>query len=215
MNTLKTLTGNFVLPRQSGQVRLFHSPRKGGPGNREVFLDKASTSGVTGDAIHRTHKPVFHSSVPGSKPDVVGRMIEATYGIEDGEVVKIFVQIRQNYGKRPKQANIFIRMREKAAYRKFRILLSENSNLAFTHAEIEGNFDVLEVEDCEALGIHIPPGYLPFASPSARRRVLDEDLIIHPEIEEPTTVVVEERVNDDGEKVVRFRKKRNRRGLSL
>lgn len=186
---LRVVSGNITLRSQSGQVRVFHSPRKGGLGNKEVFLDKAATVGPAMGVVSRIGFPQIAASVSGCRPEIVGQYARQNFEIEEGEVIKVFVDTRNTLGKRFKRGSIYLRMRANAALRCIEIGLTDHASATFTKGEIEGTFDILTPEQVDAAGVKIEARNRPFSQPSVVRKLITKDTIIRPAIEELPTIV--------------------------
>lgn len=213
---IKTISGSVNLRKQNAKAHFFHAPRKGGKGGREVFLDKATSNAATGGqdgVIHRSGTASFADAIPGTNPEIGGRMITQSFQIAEGEIIKAFINVRLSYGRLPRSASVFLRVREEAAYRRLRFNLIDHADTVFTHAEVEGNFDLITVEEAVAAGCHIPKAYLSFSDPSNIETVVDEDIIIREE--KAARVIITEREVSDGDgttRVVRTRKRRRKIG---
>jgi hypothetical protein len=182
MPLLKVTCGNINLRNQSGQVRVFHSPRKGGKGEKEVFLDTAAKAGPTIAVISRIGSPHFFSSVPGLNADIVGRATSQVFDIAEGEIIKVFVDSRNNYGKRPTRASIYLRMRAAAASRILKFKITDHASAAFNEGEVEGNFDILTLDEVEAEGVKVLPQFRQYCSEAAVARAITSNVELAPEV---------------------------------
>jgi len=211
MPYIRTLVGNINEYSGSSQVRVFHSPRAGGLGHQELFLDKAAGEGPTaGKIIQRMTNPIFIPAVVGKPKEIGGMLVDQTFSISDGEILKIFAHLRGGYGSRVKTANVFLRVREGAAVQKIRIKISSNPNAAFQYAEIEGAFDILDPDDVEATGVKMLEQFRDSMSLANRQRVISEVIVIQPEVKAVQKMVKKETIGVDGTKVVTFEVKRKR-----
>tara|TARA_R110002153_G_scaffold26421_5_gene82919 strand:+ start:2029 stop:2667 length:639 start_codon:yes stop_codon:yes gene_type:complete len=208
MNRLKIVSGSVTLRKQSAKVCVFHAPRSGSVGTKEVFLDKASKSLITQSVIRPVGVGTFAPSIPSVKSEIGGRMITQQFDVEDGEVVKVFVALRLGWGKLPKQGNVFLRVRKSAAYRILRFDLIENPEVAFQQAEISGNFDVITPEGAVLLGCKIPKAFMMMGDSYHVNKILTENICVEPESE--VMQQLETKVVTDGvtEKTVTVRKRR-------
>ena len=209
---IKTVSGQCNLRKQSAKACYFHTPRGGGSGSREVFLDKAAANSVTGGpdgVIHRAGSPQYADSVPGTNPEIGGRRVTQQFSIAEGEIIKCFINVRPSYGKLPKSASVFLRIRRNASYRKLTFKLLDHPDTILTESTIEGSFDILTTEEALAAGVNIPTAYRSFSDPTNIATVLTADTIIHPEKESP--VRFEEKVVNDGSGNHRTVVKRKRR----
>jgi hypothetical protein len=196
MPLLQTTTGNVILRNHSGQVRIFHCPRKGGVGNKEVFLDAASKNGPTASVVQRIGSPHIFSAIPGANPEMVGRACTQVFDIAEGEVVKVFVDTHNNYGKRPTRASIYLRMRTNAAHRILEFDITDHASAAFTKGSIEGSFDILTLDDVDSEGINILPHYRDCAMEGAVRKAISREVVISAEAS--PVVRTRKAVVDDG-----------------
>lgn len=210
MPTIQTLTGNVNMRKQSAKIHAFHSPRKGGVGNKEVFLDKASKSGVTSGHIRKVGVPEFCAAIPGTKQEIGGRFVKQTFDIEEGEILKLFVDVRPGYGNPKRTGSVFIRVRRNAAHRKIRIKMIDHADVAYTHAEVEGCFDVLTLNELDAAGVKVLKGLRHLSSEANLERIISENIVIQPEVSAPVRVRKRKRVDADGNEQTVFERKKRR-----
>lgn len=196
MPLIKLTTGNIVLRNQSGQVRAFHSPRRGGKGNKEVFLDAAAKSGPTVGVVNRVGTPHIFPSVPGLNPKVVGQACTQMFEIAEGEIIKLFVDARNNYGRRPTRASVYLRIRGGAALRSITFKITDHASAAFNQGEVEGNFDILTLDEVEAEGVKVLPQFKHFCSDSAVSKAITSQTELSPEAT-PATKVKKIEVSDE------------------
>lgn len=215
MPRIQTLTGEINMRKQSAKAYVFHSPRAGGVGNAEVFLDKASDNGPTREVINRIGRGDFCAAIPGCKPEIVGRFVKCSYDVPDGEVLKVFVSVRRGYGNRPLTGAVFLRMRAKAAHRVLRFKLLDHADAAYTHAEVEGTFDVLTVEEAKALGCKVKKQFASYHTASAAASVLTENVVVQEEVEAPVRLERKQVTDERGEVHTVVVAKRKRRGVRL
>lgn len=181
---------------------------------KEKFLDQAAKNAITGGpkgVIHHKGKAEYEASVPNVRKEIGGHMVKQSFEIEEGEVVKCYINVRRDYGKLPRNANVFLRMRANAAYRKIRFNLIDHVDTVFTHGEIEGTFDLLTTEEAIAAGVHIPKAYRSFSAPENAATVIQENIVIRPELE--SKIVLAQATVSDGEgntkTIVRKKRRRN------
>lgn len=201
--------------KQSAKAYIFHSPRKGGVGHAEVFLDKATQSGPTRGVIQRIGKPSFCASVPGTQMEICGRMVRSNYDVPEGEVLKVFITARTGYGDRPRTGCVFVRVRAKAAHRVLRFKMLDHADVAYTHAEMEGTFDVITAAEAKALGCPILKQFAACATPSAAAAVLTENVVVQEEVEQAVVVQEREVTTADGTTTTVRSVKRKRRGIAI
>lgn len=209
---IKTLGGSANLRKESAKAHFFHVPHAGGKGNKEVFLDKAATNGVTGGqdgVVHRMGRAQISDAIPGTLAEIGGRVIAQTFMVAEGEVIKCFINVRRSYGKLPRTASVYVRVRDGAAYRKLRFRLTNHADTILTHAEIEGTFDILSTDEVVGLGVSIPNHYRSFSDATNIATVLEENIVIREEVEARTKL--ESREVSDGKggmKTIITRKRR-------
>lgn len=195
MPLLKVSSGNVNLRQNSGQVRVLHTPHKGGKGNKEVWLDKASKEGPTTAVIRRVGIPRLYASVPGRDSAIAGLACDQTFDIDEGEVIKVFVDVRASFGERPTRANVFLRIRAEAAHRVVEFGITNHASAEFTKGVIEGTFDVLTLTEAIALGVVIAPHNRALSSPKEVAKAITLNTVLREEIAplarlEAKTVVV-------------------------
>jgi hypothetical protein len=174
---LRTRTGNINLRNASGQVRIFHVPHKGGMGNQEVFLSQAAKNGPTQTVVKQVGSPAFFSSLSGVRQEVGGRCVDQIFDIAEGEIVKVFVDVRANYGKRPTRGAVYLRMREGAAQRVLDFAVTNNPRAMFTSGTVEGTFDILTLADLADAGVKIAPHLKPLSTETAVKKVMKQTIL--------------------------------------
>lgn len=210
MPIIETLTGEVNLRKQSAKCYAFHAPKKGGNGNEEVFLDAATKNGTNGLSVRKVGTPEVFSAIPGTKQEIGGRFFRQKFDLLDGEIIKVMVTVRRGYGEREVNANVFLRVREGAAHRRLRFRLLDHADVSHTHAEIEGTFDILSLEDVEAAVKKFLPLYRIYGRSGAVAQAITEDIIIQAEQSAPTRVRKVVEATPTGETVVRFEKRKRR-----
>jgi hypothetical protein len=208
--SVKTVSGSILLRNSSGKAIFFHSPRTGGPGNGELFLDKAAREGPATAVLRRIGLPKFEPSISGRLPAMVGECITQAFEVADGEVIKAFVTVRYGYGRLPLQGSAYLRVRAAAAHRRIRFQVTENLTASFTHAEIQGPLDILTLDELDSLGIKVLPAFRQFCSPEVVSRLITENLVIQPELAPKIEVRKKEVATPDGGTVAVFERKRRR-----
>lgn len=207
--SITTVTGQVNLAKSSAKACIFHCPRSGGLGNAEVFIDK-STTGPTAEIVKRVGYPSFQASVPNCNPDIVGKKVTQAFSVEEGEILKVFISRRRGYGKRPLQGCVYLRARSAAAHVKLRFLLVEHASVSFTHAEVEGTFDILELDDVDAAGVKVLAGFRQYCDAATRAEILTDTIVVQPEIQPAVKLQKEVITNSDGEAKEVFKVKRKR-----
>lgn len=210
-NIIKTLSGSVNLLKSSAKACIFHAPKKGGKGSVEIFLDKAARSGITGGpdgVVNRIGLPNYMQSVPGTVPEISGQMIEQSFAIAEGEIIKVFISVRSGWGKLPRSGNVFLRVRSEAAYQLLTFEMISHPDVAFTHARVEGNFDVLTLEEALAFGVHIPVAYRSMCEQHNVDRILTDRVIVHEAVSSAPKFT--QKVISDGEvsRTITVRKRR-------
>ncbi len=157
MTTIESFTGDVNLRTASAKCFLFHTPRKGGAGVEERHLGIAAKSGQTSSIIRQVSPyPIVTPSVQGYSNEIGGKMVRMTYQVEEGEILKIFVQRRPGADKVPVSACQFLRVREGAALREVEIKLLTDASVNDPFGKVRGRFDLLSLADARALGVSVP-----------------------------------------------------------
>jgi hypothetical protein len=148
------------------------------------------------------------SAGAGMKAEIAGEWITSGYDVPNGTILRVYGQKTTNtFGVARHMANILIRVRDTAAYRRIGIALVAHRRSNKMSAVIEGRFDVLTLEQGLALGVTIPAGLRGTYAPEFVNR-LCTITTIEPEIIGPS--VVEDRIVKVGgeDRVVQISKKR-------
>ncbi len=174
--TIQTVLGDVNRRSSSAKVILFHCSRSGG--GQEVYISQAAknSDGLVTTVGFPQHSP----AQMGIAMDVGGRMIKAGYSVRGGEVLKVFVNIRRGYSTMDRVGNFYIRVRPEAAYRVVKMKLLLDNTVTFKEASIEGNFDMLTVEEAMAEGVKCLQQHRQFADPINIERIITSNTIIAP-----------------------------------
>jgi hypothetical protein len=146
-------------------------------------LDKASKEGPTTTVVRRVGNPHLFASVPGRDSKIAGLACTQTFDIEEGEIIKVFVDVRASYGQRPKRANVYLRMRASAAHRVLEFGITDHASAEFTKGVAEGTFDILTLPDVLAEGVAILAHFKPLCAPSAVRKAITANTVIREQTE--------------------------------
>lgn len=109
-----------------------------------------------------------------------GEMYDAMWNLTEGTLVKVFIRRRRAYGKAPLTAVAFLRMRESAAVRSWKIPLCEDhfrATLNQLDAKILGSFDWIPGIQYANYGIQIKEQFLINATESALNAVRTEEIL--------------------------------------
>lgn len=160
MNTIETLTGDVNLRTASAKCYVFHTPRQGGSGVEERHLGIAAKSGQTSNVIRTVSPyPIVIPSVQGYSTEVGGKMVRMSYSVEDGEILKLFIQRRPGAGKLPTSACQFVRVRGSAALRCLEAKLLTDPTVNEPMAFLRGRFDLISLEEARSLGVTVAEGF--------------------------------------------------------
>lgn len=216
MPTIKTQTGNINRRSSSASVSVFHSPRKGEKKVEKFINVMAKTANVhSAGLVTSIGSAQFAAAIPGVKPEIGGRFVTASYEIAEGEILKIHVNVRPGYGTMEKCAAFYIRMRDEAAYRVVTIPLLTGNDLSYEEAKIEGNFDMLTVEQARAEGVLVKKKFEHLSEAVAVERVIGENTVVVEERSAQTVKEVKEVTNQQTGEVVTFVRRKRRRALEL
>jgi hypothetical protein len=160
MTTIETLTGDVNLRTGSAKCFVFHTPRQGGAGVEERHLGLAAKSNQTANVVRTVSPyPTVIPSVQGYSAEIGGKMVRMTYSVEEGEILKLFIQRRPGAGKLPTNACQFVRVREGAALRCVEAKMLTDPMVNEPMSFIRGRFDLLTLEEARALGVKVADGY--------------------------------------------------------
>ncbi len=207
MPILKTISGDVNLKGRSAKVIVFYSPKGGGT---ERFLSQAARDGESGVVVRHT---LPSPAVAGAKPEICGCRWDSTYEVREGTVFKIFTRINPGNGKMEKVANFYIRVREDAAYRAVTINTLDVAEVNFRAARIEGNFDMLSVDEAIAEGVKCLPQHRGFADPIAVERVVTSNVILAEEKNAKAKLEMRQVTDGDSGGVVAFAVRKRRRAI--
>lgn len=202
--TLLTTTGNVLMRDASAEVRILHCVD-----GVERFIGQSAKL-VTGKVTH-LGAAQFSSSIRGKSREAGGSCVKQSFSIEEGQIFKVFVKINNGYGSMPKIGCFYIKVRAAAAYRTAKMNTFEFLNIDFKAATIEGNFDVLTLEEADADGIKTAGTYRRLFSQENVGKVLTSCTALFPEsapvVKKKLVRLVDEDTGNTTT-VVRLRKKR-------
>lgn len=200
MPLLQAFTGNEVVNDSFIKIHLFHSPHPGGAGGeREVFINSAAKTVPTDSAIQAVGRPTVENALTNIRPEIGGRWFRQSYEIQEGEVLKLFVQKRAAWGKLTQTACFFMQMRKGAALRKLSVRLLCTPQSRHSVAELIGCFDLLPLDYARDLGVKILGNNLScFSQEQVAKLVAVSEL--EPEQAPLPRVSTQEVVSDTGEK---------------
>jgi len=210
---IKTISGSInTVSAGTAKANFFHCNRSGGAAGtgNELFMDKSATD-TSHTLVKRSGGAQFSEAIPGTPPAIGGRRITQGFAVKEGEILKAFVNVKGRYGKIPRSASMFLRVRAGAAFRRIKFKMIDAEEGDFEYAEIEGTFDLITTEEALALGVHIPTAYRSFSDPSNIATILDSDTIIREET--IARVVLEEKEVSAGDGPVKIIRKRRKRRL--
>ena len=206
-SNIVTVLGEVNMRNMSAQVMMFHCSKTGGI---ERFISQSAK--VSDGIVSAVGFAQFSPSQRGVNADMGGKMVSATYKILKNEIVKVFAKIKRGYGTLDKVGSIYLRVRPDAAYRVVKIKLLDMAGVEFKEAYIEGNFDVLTVEEAIAEGVKCLPQHRHFAEKVNVDRIITSNTVVAPEKAAAPKKELHNIVNaDTGEvkTVVRVKKKRS------
>jgi hypothetical protein len=202
-------TGSETFPSGSAKSFTFVVPTRRHPG-KEVHIGIACKERRQG--FNQSGAPEFIPIAPGYKREL-GVWTRCTYDVPEGTVLKIFAQRSGGFGEMRIQGQILIQLRAQAAYRRIGSVLTGNEKANLRHANTEGRFDILTLDDAERLGIDIPYHFRPAFDPSMVRRAF-QITELEAAITPPVQVQTQQVTNSQGE-TVRVQTGRRVRALDL
>jgi hypothetical protein len=170
---IHTVTGDVNLRGKSAKVIVFHSPRGGGT---ERFASQAAKDSSSGISITSS---MMSKSVARTLEEIGGRKWDTVLSVEEGTILKVFVKINPGANRMEKTANFYVRVRAAAAYRSVKIkTIQDDVSVLLTEGSIEGNFDMLTVDEAMAEGIRCLPQHRRFAEQIAVDQVISSHTVI-------------------------------------
>lgn len=208
---LETMYGEEIFDDRNCKVALFAVPSKiYNSFNNEVFIDLAASRSDIPVMRHSKQGP-FHPYAEGhAYRDDLGKWSQAVYQVPEGMMLKIFARKTPGFGRRIISASMYIRVRERAAYRQLNIALTGHTKARFTSATIKGRFDILTLEQATQRGAKVPAHFVHTFDRAECDRIFTEQIL---EAEIAPQGVVRERafVRENGERVSVKVVKNNRR----
>ena len=201
---IKTRLGDVNLRKKSAKAYVFHCDTSGAK-TKETFLHVAAMGSAP---VSRESFPIQFASIYGIPEKIGGRGSECQWKVDEGAILKISVNVRRGHGKLPHTGFIYMKARAEAPYRRLTFDLLDSPNVTLTEAQVEGNFDILSVEDAELEGVVIPEHLKKLGDQFHRDSILSNDTIINAAKSAP--LVRKRKVIGDGvkEKVVIVKKRR-------
>lgn len=173
-------------------------------GAEEKFLGKPSGHLPIG-------QPIYEPAIAGRKPEIAGQWFVTNYNLEPDDVIKLCVSKKLTWNSLIKQAHIYLRMRQQAAFRSVRIPLLAKANSSRAEAQLQGRFDILTVEEAQTEAGIIPnPNYIHMHAEYNRNPLFRIDEL-EPEERPRVRVTTSILTNEEGDGVRVLSKRRSRR----
>lgn len=209
MQRIRIVAGEINLRGKSAKIIVFHSPKGGGTERFVGQAAKDAESGVEMLSCVRT------KSVARMLEEIGGAAWDYTVNVKEGTILKVFVRLNPGGGKMERIANFYVRCRPGAAYRvvKMSTLIEDTLDVVIQLKDglIEGNFDMLSVDEAIAEGVKCLPQHRSFADPIAVERIISSQTVLSEEKKaEPKKKIVSLLSPDTGEKIVFVTTKKKR-----
>jgi len=152
--SLDFVTGKINSAQGSGKMYVFHAPHRNSPryGSKEDhFTNAVRECPELADKL-AVHPFVARTNI---QPDIGGRIFTQSWQFMDGEVLKVWAQ-RSTYGEVKSTGSIFLRLRSTGAFNELQVNVPKNiEDSKESNWWVRGRFDVLSVEEAEALGVAV------------------------------------------------------------
>lgn len=149
-------TGEINSEYGSGKCYVFHAPKAGGlrEGKRETYL---STAVLECEELAAKGTSYTHLARTNILREIGGYVHQGVWQLEDGEVFKIFAKARHGaWNTRERTACLYIQMRADGAMNKVHVGVPQGiPDSVFTAWSTVGRFDVLTLEEVEAIGVSV------------------------------------------------------------
>lgn len=190
---LQATLGNENFPTGSSKVFLFHTPttRHAGKG-KEVNIYSCDLAQRQGQSVTVPAAPRYI--------DKFGKWTTTSFDVPEGIILKIYGQRKAEWLSERIIGQMFIQPREGAAYRRVGAILTGWEHAAFTHANIEGRFDILTMPEAAAQGATIPGHFVKYFTDRWTSRMF-EITTVDGEIEARQMIGTDTVINTRGEEV--------------
>ena len=183
MPVLEIITGQETFPTSSAKMHVFvctaESP-VGGPmappmGFNEVHIGSAA-KGSGSRGITPLGRPARESAAPGYRDDL-GYWLTHRLEIIDGTILKLFGSVQRAEGALKMAGACYLRVRQGARYLRLSMTLTQHDWAGRTSAHMEGEFDILTVDEAREAGVVVPDQYSGFAIPERFNRLFATEVI--------------------------------------
>ncbi len=160
MPLLRATSGNENYASKSAKVHLFAFH----PDQGEKHIGFACKDVAQGgfDTIASIGYPNVIPARRNRPKDVCGKWVEGSYECAEGTMIKLYVY--KSLPNNSRTACQMILMRERAAYRKILVPLCNGPQAALQEVTIEGNFDLISLEEAATRGYKYAPHFERFFS---------------------------------------------------
>jgi hypothetical protein len=162
MTLINVKTGKANTQNALSELYAFYTPRPAVEGNNgiETFIGKAARDmrHMPTPPIREHGRAIVIPSIGNIPPDIGGQMASATYEVVDGTIIKLMAKRRVGGWNQVMQiACTFLQFRDGAAYRHLKFYPVRDNALSMDFLGVEGRFDVITLEQAEALGAELNP----------------------------------------------------------
>lgn len=177
VNIIETNTGTVNLRTSSAKCFVFHVPLIGGAGLAETTLNAASQAAATKKVVAKLSS--WGNQVPsvdGYTAEIGGSMVRQSFGIKEGEILKVF-SARRPAGSLPLTSCLLLRVRESAALQTVNVKMLAHPSVVQPLATIRGRFDVLTFDEAIALGARLKSDFQKFFNPAVVEQAMEIETI--------------------------------------
>lgn len=195
---IETMTGNQNFPGKMAKAYVFVTPTTRFPRTEgETHLFTAAKEGIFGIRKHSGGGRILAAE---GMTDAAGFFNQTTYDIPEGVLLKVFASKKPQASSQQRTGSLFLLAREHGPLQRVEVVLNDHPGATVTRCHVEGRFDILSLEDAEALGARVLPlNRRQFFAESVKGLLTRRQ--IAPELKAKTVVKTKVVQNTDGQEV--------------
>ncbi len=211
MLLLEVMTGEETFDTGNAKTQVFAVPCKiFNSFDREFVIDHAARSGDVPVQIQNRGAPI--SAYQETFRDDLGKWATSSYRVSEGMIFKVWTRRGAMHGGQCVTASQYIRMRDGAAYREIKCLLTGHPKARYQHSTIKGCFDLITPEQAKSRGVQVNEVFRSLFDARCVSRLMEFKIL---QAERESAQIVRERVIQRGAEKVIVRKARKARALKL